>query len=158
MKSVIGAANRLGFGVREAVVFAYNLPPIIGLGTGSGFEYQLVDREGRSPAELAATAQGLVVAANQDPRLAQVFTTYAAKGFSLDDQALLARLARHTVQERQVPVLISNHATALTYELYRGAALDEIQVKRTISRSAGNRNKVGELLALYLPGMDFDKP
>jgi DNA adenine methylase len=86
------------------------------------------------------------------------FTTYAAKGFSLDDQALLARLARHTVQERQVPVLISNHATALTYELYRGASLDEIQVKRTISRSAGNRNKVGELLALYLPGMDFDKP
>ena len=84
------------------------------------------------------------------------FTTYAANGFSLDDQALLARLARHTAQERQVPVLISNHATALTYELYRGASLDEIQVKRTISRSAGNRNKVGELLALYLPGMVFD--
>ena len=76
--TAIATANRLGFGVREAVVFAYNLPPIIGLGTGSGFEYQLVDREGRSPAELAATAQGLVVAANQDPRLAQVFTTYAA--------------------------------------------------------------------------------
>jgi hypothetical protein len=50
---------------------------------------------------------------------------------------LLARLARHTAQERQVPVLISNHATALTYELYRGASLDEIQVKRTISRMPG---------------------
>lgn len=84
------------------------------------------------------------------------FTTYAANGFSLDDQALLARLARHTVQERQIPVLISNHATPLTYELYRGALLDEIQVKRTISRSVTGRNKVGELLALYLPGMVFD--
>ncbi|MFC3914777.1 Dam family site-specific DNA-(adenine-N6)-methyltransferase [Pseudaeromonas sharmana] len=84
------------------------------------------------------------------------FTTYAAKGFSLDDQALLARLARHTVQEKQLPVLISNHATPLTYELYRGALLDEIQVKRTISRSITGRNKVGELLALYLPGMVFD--
>lgn len=84
------------------------------------------------------------------------FTTYAANGFSLDDQALLARLARHTVQERQIPVLINNHATPLTYELYRGALLDEIQVKRTISRSVTGRNKVGELLALYLPGMVFD--
>lgn len=83
------------------------------------------------------------------------FTTYAANGFSLDDQALLARLARHTVTTRQVPVLISNHATPLTYELYRGARLDEIQVKRTISRSASGRTKVGELLALYLPGMEF---
>ena len=76
--TAIATANRLGYAVREAVIFAYNLPPIIGLGTGSGFEYQLLDREGRAPAELAATAKGLVVAANQDPRLAQVFTTYAA--------------------------------------------------------------------------------
>ncbi|PJN96187.1 hydrophobe/amphiphile efflux-1 family RND transporter [Amaricoccus sp. HAR-UPW-R2A-40] len=76
--AAIATANRLGYAVREAVIFAYNLPPIIGLGTGSGFEYQLLDREGRPPAELAATAKGLVVAANQDPRLAQVFTTYAA--------------------------------------------------------------------------------
>ncbi len=76
--SAIMTANQLGAGVREAAIFAYNLPPIIGLGTGSGFEYQLVDRQGRDAAELAATAGGLVVAANQDPRLANVFTTYSA--------------------------------------------------------------------------------
>jgi multidrug efflux pump subunit AcrB len=64
--------------VREALVFAYNLPPIIGLGTGSGFEYMLIDREGRSATDLAATAGGLVFAANQDPRLQGVFTTYRA--------------------------------------------------------------------------------
>ncbi|MGL4206736.1 MAG: Dam family site-specific DNA-(adenine-N6)-methyltransferase [Aeromonadaceae bacterium] len=86
------------------------------------------------------------------------FTSYAAGGFTLDDQALLARLARRTVMEQRVPVLISNHATPLTYELYRGADLQEIQVKRTISRSVGNRQKVGELLALYLPGMEFESP
>ncbi len=86
------------------------------------------------------------------------FTSYAAGGFTLDDQALLARLARKTVVEQGVPVLISNHATPLTYELYRGADLQEIKVKRTISRSIGNRQKVGELLALYLPGMEFESP
>ena len=76
--SAIAQANARGATVREALVFAYNLPPIIGLGTGSGFEYQLVDRQGRPPTELAATAGGLIVAANQDPRLAGVFTTYSA--------------------------------------------------------------------------------
>jgi hydrophobe/amphiphile efflux-1 (HAE1) family protein len=64
--------------IPEAIVFAYNLPPIIGLGTGSGFEYQLQSRGGASPAELAAVARGLVFAANQQPALSRVFTTYSA--------------------------------------------------------------------------------
>lgn len=53
----------------------------------------------------------------------------------------------------RVPVLISNHDIELTRELYRGARLDEILVKRTISRNGGSRNKVAELLALYPPGI-----
>ncbi|KDV02080.1 DNA adenine methylase [Aeromonas sp. HZM] len=82
------------------------------------------------------------------------FTTYSAGGFTLDDQALLARLARHTAAHKGVPVLISNHDIELTRELYRGARLDEILVKRTISRNGGGRNKVAELLALYPPGIE----
>ena len=64
--------------IQEAIVFAYNLPPIIGLGTGSGFEYQLQSLSGAPPAEIAAVARGLVFAANQNPALARVFTTYSA--------------------------------------------------------------------------------
>ena len=59
--------------------------------------------------------------------------------FHPDDQALLARLARHTAAHKGVPVLISNHDIELTWELYRGARLDEILVKRTISRNGGGR-------------------
>ncbi|MGL5947573.1 MAG: Dam family site-specific DNA-(adenine-N6)-methyltransferase [Aeromonas sp.] len=77
------------------------------------------------------------------------FTSYAASGFTLDDQALLARMARECSQQHGVPVLISNHDIPLTRELYRGAKLDEIQVKRTISRNGAGRNKVAELFALY---------
>jgi hydrophobe/amphiphile efflux-1 (HAE1) family protein len=65
-------------GIPEAVAFAYNLPPIIGLGTGSGFEYQLLSQSGAGPADIAAVARGLVFAANQDPALRRVFTTYSA--------------------------------------------------------------------------------
>jgi hydrophobe/amphiphile efflux-1 (HAE1) family protein len=64
--------------VREANVIAFNLPPIIGLGTGSGFEYQLEDLGGADAAQLAATARGLIFSANQDPALSRVFTTYGA--------------------------------------------------------------------------------
>ena len=64
--------------IQEAIVFAYNLPPIIGLGTGSGFEYQLQSLTGAPPAEIAAVARGMMFAANQNPALASVFTTYSA--------------------------------------------------------------------------------
>ncbi len=99
VNSAIMAANIRGLAIREARVFAYNLPPIIGLGTGSGFEYQLVDRQGRSPADLAATAGGLIVAANQDPRLANVFTTYSA-----NSPRIFLDIDRDRLQSLGVPV------------------------------------------------------
>jgi hydrophobe/amphiphile efflux-1 (HAE1) family protein len=64
--------------IAAANVFVFNLPPILGLGNGSGFEFQLQSLAGADPADLAAIARGLVNAANQDPRLGNVFTTYGA--------------------------------------------------------------------------------
>ena len=74
----IGRVFGAGASVRTATVVAFNLPPIIGLGTGGGFEYQLQDLSGRDPAELGSAMLGLIVAANQDPRLQQVFSTFSA--------------------------------------------------------------------------------
>ena len=53
-------------------------PPIIGLGTGGGFSYVLQDTGGGSPQALAQVLRGLLVAANQDPRLSRVFSTFSA--------------------------------------------------------------------------------
>jgi hydrophobe/amphiphile efflux-1 (HAE1) family protein len=97
--SAIAQANQRGAAVREAQIFAYNLPPIIGLGTGSGFEYQLVDRQGRPATELAATAGGLILAANQDLRLANVFTTYTA-----NSPRVFLDIDRDRLQSLGVPV------------------------------------------------------
>jgi hydrophobic/amphiphilic exporter-1 (mainly G- bacteria), HAE1 family len=60
-----------------ARVMPFNLPPIMGLGTGSGFEYQLQDLQGRPPEELAAAMRGLVFAANQREELGPVYSTWA---------------------------------------------------------------------------------
>jgi len=53
-------------------------PPIIGLGTGGGFAYVLEDLRGGEPAAMAQALRGLVVAANQDPQLNRVFSTFSA--------------------------------------------------------------------------------
>ena len=61
-----------------AIVIPFNLPPISGLGTGAGFEYQLQSYGGAPANEMAAVARGLVQAANANPALSGVFTTYGA--------------------------------------------------------------------------------
>lgn len=78
------------------------------------------------------------------------FTSYAANGFSLDDQAILGRLSRQAAA-KNIPVLVSNHDIPLTRELYHGAQLNVVQVKRTISSKGSKRNKVAELLASFTP-------
>ncbi|MES2710580.1 MAG: multidrug efflux RND transporter permease subunit [Pseudomonadota bacterium] len=83
VQAAIGRVFGQGAGIRTANVFAFNLPPIIGLGTGGGFEYILQDYEGRSTQDLAAAMQAMIVSANQDPRLAAVFSTFNASNPSL---------------------------------------------------------------------------
>jgi len=53
-------------------------PPIIGLGTGGGFSYVLQDSGGGTAQTMAQVVRGLLVAANQDPRLVGVFSTFSA--------------------------------------------------------------------------------
>src|SRR6056297_811568 len=52
--------------------------PSLGLGSGSGFEMQLLDTQGRTPQELAETARGLSFAANGNPTLSGVYSTFSA--------------------------------------------------------------------------------
>jgi multidrug efflux pump subunit AcrB len=58
-------------------------PPIIGLGTGGGFTYVLQDLAGGDPKTLAQALRGLVIAANQDPNLSSVFSTFSATNPSI---------------------------------------------------------------------------
>jgi hydrophobe/amphiphile efflux-1 (HAE1) family protein len=69
--------------IRSANIFPFSLPPIIGLATSGGFEYQLENLEGRDPVEMASVMGGLVAAANQDSRLNRVFATFTASNPSI---------------------------------------------------------------------------
>lgn len=76
------------------------------------------------------------------------FTSYAGGGFSLSQQTELADWARKA-QQRNIPVLISNHSTAFTRQIYSGAALKEFKVQRSIGQKSHSRVKVNELFALF---------
>ncbi|MDU0341207.1 efflux RND transporter permease subunit [Bosea rubneri] len=63
--------------VRGGAVVPIAPPPIVGLGTGGGFTYVLQDMGGSDPKALARTLRGLTIAANQDPQLSRVFSTFS---------------------------------------------------------------------------------
>ncbi len=69
--------------IRTATIIPFNLPPIIGLSTTGGFEYRLEGLEGQDPAAMNSVMQGLLAAANQDPRLTRVFSTFTASNPSI---------------------------------------------------------------------------
>jgi hydrophobe/amphiphile efflux-1 (HAE1) family protein len=58
-------------------------PPILGLGTGGGFAYVLEDLRGGDSKALDQALRGLMVAANQDPKLNRVFSTFSATNPSI---------------------------------------------------------------------------
>ncbi|CCE11090.1 multidrug efflux system protein [Bradyrhizobium sp. STM 3843] len=72
-----------GTQIRQANVLPFNLPPIIGLSVGGGFEYQLQALEGQDPAAISSVTGALIAAANADPRLARVFSTFTATNPSI---------------------------------------------------------------------------
>jgi hydrophobe/amphiphile efflux-1 (HAE1) family protein len=78
VNGLIGKLSNELQSIRDANVIVYNLPPIIGLGTGSGFEFQLLSLGGGNAAEVAQAARGLIFAANQNPALSRVYTTFSA--------------------------------------------------------------------------------
>jgi hydrophobe/amphiphile efflux-1 (HAE1) family protein len=65
--------------IAEGRIIVVNPPSISGLGQVGGFEYVLEALQGQSPSDMAAVMRGLVVAANQRPELAAVFSTFEAE-------------------------------------------------------------------------------
>lgn len=74
------------------------------------------------------------------------FTDYNATGFTVEQQILLTECA----EKAPCRVLISNHDTEFTRELYKNAnKIFRKKVSRTISAVADSRKPIYELLAIY---------
>ncbi|NJI09360.1 efflux RND transporter permease subunit [Aeromonas veronii] len=70
--AIIGRAMGYLSNIKEAQVFAFNLPPIPELGTANGFDFFLLDRGGIGHEKLMAARNQLLGMAAQDPTLVRV--------------------------------------------------------------------------------------
>ncbi|MFM4651189.1 efflux RND transporter permease subunit [Aeromonas bivalvium] len=70
--AIIGRAMGYLFSIKEAQVFAFNLPPIPELGTATGFDFFLQDRGGLGHEKLMEARNQLLGMAAQDPNLVRV--------------------------------------------------------------------------------------
>ncbi len=82
-----------------ADIFVFPPPPIPGLGNAAGFAYQLEALGGQSPQDLTRVLKGLLATANQDPRLANAYSS-----FSADNPHLYLDLDRTKAEYYKVPV------------------------------------------------------
>jgi len=74
---VLAEAQHRVAAIAEAQVLAFNVPAIAGIGNVGGFDLRLQDLAGGSLTDLASVSGALIIAANQNPVLSQVFTTFA---------------------------------------------------------------------------------
>ena len=75
-QSILGSVQGRYFGIKDGFIFAFGLPPILGLGTSGGFEFMLEDRAGGSVDQLAQATDELVAAASKRPELQNVISTF----------------------------------------------------------------------------------
>lgn len=82
------------------------------------------------------------------------FSSYTSSIFGAEEQILLAKLARESAQ-RGIFVIISNHDTEFTRDIYYGSDIKSFQVARYISRNPNERSPVQELLAVFKPDYNY---
>jgi hydrophobe/amphiphile efflux-1 (HAE1) family protein len=85
--------------ITSANIFAFAPPPIQGLGTTGGFDFQLQALADQPPVQIAAATRALLAAANQEPTLMRVFSTYSA-----DTPQVLVEVDRTRAEQLKVPV------------------------------------------------------
>ncbi len=75
-QNILASVQGRYFGIKDGFIFAFGLPPILGLGTSGGFEFMLEDRAGGSVDQLAQATDELVAAASKRPELQNVISTF----------------------------------------------------------------------------------
>ena len=96
---LIGQLTQKLSSINEAQILLFPPPAIQGLGVSGGFEMQIQDRGGVGLEALQSQVDDLVTAANQDPTLARVSTTFRA-----GVPQLYADVDRQRVLSMQVPL------------------------------------------------------
>jgi DNA adenine methylase len=77
------------------------------------------------------------------------FSDYTQEGFGTTDQCELAKTST-LLKSKGIPVIVSNHDTDFTREIYADASISNFDVQRFISSKGGSRGKAAELIASFV--------
>ena len=151
--AILGSMQQRLARIPEANVIAFNVPAIPGLGTTGGFDFQLQDAGGRSPQDLAAAMRGLIVAANQQPELQGVYST-----FSADVPQIYLDVDREKAKKQGIPLTeIFNTLQTQLGSLYVNDFNKYGRVYRVMLQSeADYRSNPDDIFNLYVRNKDGD--
>lgn len=139
--------------IAGATVTVFAPPAIPGLGVGGGFEFTLQDYAGNGPTALAQTARGLVQHANEDPRLARVFTSY-----SPDVPQIRLNINRDQAHLLDVPVneIFTTLQAQLGSQIVNDFNLDGQLYKVVMQAEAVSRAEPRDISRLYVRSRSGD--
>ena len=149
--AIVGQAMGKLAAISAANIFAFAPPPIMGLGTTGGFDFRLQALEDQPPRKIAAVTRALLIAANQDPALMRVFSTYTA-----NTPQIFVNLDRTRAETLNVPV--SRVFATLQDQLGSGYVNDfnlygrVYQVK--VQAESAYRDAVNDITRLYVRSND----
>lgn len=136
------------FGIPEANIFALNPPAIQGLGNFGGFQLELQDRRGNLPLnEFVANFNSFLGAANQNPAVQGVFSTYAANTPQLE-----VEVDREKAKALNVPIddLFSTLQAFLGSEYVNDFTLDRRNYRVYIQADQQFRSQPDDIQQLYV--------
>ncbi len=76
--SILNQVRAIASGMKEASIVAFSPPAISGMSMMGGFEFQMLSKGEYTPQDLETWAGKLIAAANQDPDLSSVYTSFQA--------------------------------------------------------------------------------
>jgi hydrophobe/amphiphile efflux-1 (HAE1) family protein len=145
--AILNKARQKLASISTANILAFTPPPIRGLGRTGGFDFQLQSLTEKTPQEFVAAAQGLVVAANQDPALSRVFSTYTA-----NTPQLALNIDRNRAEMLKVSVseIFSTLQTQLGGRYVNDFNLENRGYQVKVQADAKHRDAIDDIDRLYV--------
>jgi len=78
VNAILGKVQQKVMGIQEAMIICFNPPPINGIGSTGGLQFELQDRSGGTVEELAQAADDYMAELRKRPELTGIFSTFSA--------------------------------------------------------------------------------
>lgn len=145
--AILNRIRPIAASTKEASIAVFSPPAIMGMSMMGGFEFQMLSRGEYTPQDLEKWANTLIAAANQDPSLSGVYTTFQANvpqyTLEIDYEKVLA-------QSVDLQELYSTLSSMLgTYYVNDFNKYDRV-FKVQLQAESKFRNTAGDLSGIYV--------